>query len=208
MARKVRTTPPVSDRLRIRALRRSDVKDVARLARSLNRHQGDPESRHISAALTRDALQFRQHVSVLVATISDRIVGYGLYTPAYETSYATRGLYLNDIYVVPRERRRGVGRAILAAIAREGSRKGATFMWWASRPWNHDAHRFYAALGARMEPIFAHALTHDAFAALVSLRPSTAQRNKQPRRALRYEPREAAQSMASRARKMNARKLR
>lgn len=168
---------PATARIRVRAFRRGDVKAVARLARALNRHQGDPASSDIAAALVRDALGPRPFVRVVVATLGERIVGYALYALAYETSYATRGLYLNDLYVAPRARRQGVARAILAAVARRGAKRGATFIWWTSRPWNRDAHRFYAALGARMEPVFAHALTHDAFAALAG-RPSRAPKEK------------------------------
>ncbi len=132
----------------------------------------------------RDALGTRRFIDIIVALLDEKIVGYALFTRAYETSYATRGLYLNDLYVAPAQRRRGIGRALLAAVAREGKRRGGTFLWWASRPWNHDAHRFYAALGARMEPVFAHAVTHQAFRALAAGGRSLAKR-KTKRRAKR-----------------------
>jgi GNAT superfamily N-acetyltransferase len=154
--------------MRVRRARRSDALVVARLVRALNRQQGDPASRNIAAALLRDGLGPKRFVGVFVAELEGKIVGYAVFTRAYETSFATRGFYLNDLYIVPARRRHGIGRALIAAIVQEGSRTGATFLWWASRPWNQEAHRFYASLGARMEPVFAHALTHQAFRTLAS----------------------------------------
>ena len=158
----------IIDIARIRRARAGDAPAIARLVHALNRQQGDHESRNIAGALVRDALSTRRFIDIIVALLDEKIVGYALFTRAYETSYATRGLYLNDLYVAPAQRRRGIGRALLAAVAREGKRREVTFLWWASRPWNQDAHRFYAALGARMEPVFAHAITHRAFRALAA----------------------------------------
>ena len=179
MRTRCRDPREIIDVAHIRRARPGDAPAIARLVHTLNRQQGDHESRNIAGALVRDALRTRRFVDIIIASIDEKIVGYALFTRAYETSYATHGLYLNDLYVAPAQRRRGIGRTLLAAVAREGKRRGVTFLWWASRPWNHDAHRFYAALGARMEPVFAHAVTHQAFRALAAgSRPRTKRKPK------------------------------
>ena len=94
------------------------------------------------------------------------LAGYAFFLPAYETGYAARGLYLCDLYVMPERRRRGIGRALVAAVALRARQEGRGFLWWASRAWNDEAKRFYAALGAKTEPVNAHALTFDAFETL------------------------------------------
>jgi ribosomal protein S18 acetylase RimI-like enzyme len=68
-------------------------------------------------------------------------------------------LYVCHLSRAPRAPRRGVGRALIAAVARQGRARERTFLWWASKPWNEDAQAFYAALGVTTEPVLAHALT-------------------------------------------------
>jgi ribosomal protein S18 acetylase RimI-like enzyme len=63
-------------------------------------------------------------------------------------------------------RRQGIGRALVAAVARDAERRGRSFVWWVSRPWNTDAHTLYRAMGAIEEPVNAHAIVFDVFRSL------------------------------------------
>jgi GNAT superfamily N-acetyltransferase len=51
--------------------------------------------------------------------------------------------------VLPRERSHGVGRALLAELARRATARGCGRMEWSVLDWNADAQRFYRSLGAR-----------------------------------------------------------
>ncbi len=76
-------------------------------------------------------------------------VGLAVYFHSYSTFLGRRGLYLEDLFVLPEHRGRGYGKAFLrrlAAIARE---RGCTRMEWAVLDWNRPAIEFYEALGAR-----------------------------------------------------------
>ena len=54
----------------------------------------------------------------MIAERDGRPVGYALFYRAYATEHAERGLYLQDLYVVPEAHRQGTGRALMAAVAR------------------------------------------------------------------------------------------
>ena len=59
-----------------------------------------------------------------------RPVGYALFYPSYDTEHAARGLYLQDLYVVPEARRQGIGRALMAAVARACQADGGCYLFW------------------------------------------------------------------------------
>jgi len=154
--------------LRIRRALPADAPAVAALGRALNLHLREPDEHFTAEAVLRDGFGAEPQFSVLLAERDGAAVGYLLLHEAYETAYAARGLYVCDIYVAPAARGAGVGRALMAAAAREAKARGRSFLWWAVKPWNADAQAFYQALGARSEPILACALAFEAFEALAA----------------------------------------
>jgi ribosomal protein S18 acetylase RimI-like enzyme len=150
----------------VREATRSDVASIRRLAKALNVFHKDPTHLFTAAVVRRDGFGPSRAFAVLVAEQRGAVVGYALFLDAYEPVYAARGLYLCDVYVVPRARRSGVGRALIAAVAAHARRRRRTFVWWVARAWNKPAQRFYRTLGAVEEKVVAHAVTFDAFEAL------------------------------------------
>lgn len=150
-------------KLSIRLARPEDAALLATLIAELAEQQGD-ETEHISTAtLHRDAFGDNPQFEALIAERTGAVVGYALFHLAYEPAYSARGVYLSDIYVRPGNRRRGVGRALVAAVAARAKILGRSFIWWVAKDWNEPAKAFYAALGATATPVVAHALTFDAF---------------------------------------------
>jgi L-amino acid N-acyltransferase YncA len=90
-----------------------------------------------------------------------------MFHASYDAPHAARGLYLQDLYVDAAERRHGVGRALMAAVAREARAAGCAFFWWTAKQWNTEALRFYRDLGAISETVVAHALFGEAFDRLI-----------------------------------------
>ncbi|HSB62078.1 MAG TPA: GNAT family N-acetyltransferase, partial [Vicinamibacteria bacterium] len=68
----------------------------------------------------------------------------------YSTFLARPTLYLEDLFVVPEERGRGAGRALLRALARLAARRGCGRMEWTVLDWNAPSIAFYEGLGARL----------------------------------------------------------
>jgi len=81
-----------------------------------------------------------------------RAVGFALYFHNYSTFLARRGLYLEDLFVVPEVRGRGIGRALVAHCARVAVTRGCGRFEWSVLDWNESAIRFYRSLGAEVLP--------------------------------------------------------
>lgn len=75
--------------------------------------------------------------------------GYALYFYTYSTFLAQPTLYLEDIFILPEQRRHGLGSALLRHLAREALKKGCGRMEWQVLDWNRLAIDFYQRLGAR-----------------------------------------------------------
>ena len=100
---------------------------------------------------------------VVIAEADGRAAGFALFFHNYSTFLAQRGLYLEDLFVYPEFRGRGVGRALLAHLARLSvARRCGRLEWWVL-DWNEPAIRFYRSLGAApMDDWTVYRLTGDA----------------------------------------------
>jgi len=86
----------------------------------------------------------------LVVEINDEVVGISLYYPRYST-WNGRCYYLEDLYVKPHLRGKGIGLALLNATADEARKAGADRLDWQVIDWNEGAVRFYERIGAHIE---------------------------------------------------------
>lgn len=84
----------------------------------------------------------------LIAHWDGEPVGFAVYFFNYSTFLGKPGLYLEDLYVRPAARERGVGRRLLAHLASIALERGCGRMEWAVLDWNERAIRFYRSLGA------------------------------------------------------------
>ncbi|HEX3910833.1 MAG TPA: GNAT family N-acetyltransferase [Solirubrobacteraceae bacterium] len=87
--------------------------------------------------------------SAIIAERGSLAVGYALFFPTFSSFLATRGVWLEDLFVLPEHRGAGVGRALLAAVAARVP-EGAGRLEWAALDWNELALGFYRGLGARL----------------------------------------------------------
>jgi GNAT superfamily N-acetyltransferase len=86
---------------------------------------------------------------VVIATIDREPAGFAVWFHNYSTFLGRRGLYLEDLFVVPERRGRGIGRALLAYLARVAVARDCGRMEWAVLDWNEPAIGFYQRLGAK-----------------------------------------------------------
>jgi GNAT superfamily N-acetyltransferase len=86
---------------------------------------------------------------VIIARIDGEPVGFALFFHNYSTFLAQRGIYLEDLFVRPEARGKGVGFALLRALARIAVQRGCGRLEWAVLDWNHLAIDFYKRIGAR-----------------------------------------------------------
>jgi GNAT superfamily N-acetyltransferase len=134
----------------VRRITPDDVPDVVGLVHDLAEYERAPES----CTLTEDQLHsalFSARAALFghVATSGDEVVGCVIWFLNFSTWRGVHGIYLEDLYVQPEHRGRGLGRALLAALARECVDRGYGRLEWAVLDWNQPSIAFYRALGAR-----------------------------------------------------------
>ena len=84
----------------------------------------------------------------LVARCRDEAAGMALFFRSFSTFKTLPGLYLEDLFVRPHLRGRGIGRALMVCVARLARERGYVRFEWSVLDWNEPALRFYRALGA------------------------------------------------------------
>lgn len=86
----------------------------------------------------------------LLAFADGEPAGFAVYFHSYSTFLGRRGMHLEDLYVSPQHRRRGLGALLLRGVAAIAVERGCGRFEWLALDWNTDAHRFYKGLGAEM----------------------------------------------------------
>jgi len=84
----------------------------------------------------------------LVAEEDGGVVGYAVFFKTFSTFLGRPGIYLEDIYVQPGRRRKGIGKALLREVARMAAVRGYGRVEWSVLDWNVPSIEFYKALGA------------------------------------------------------------
>lgn len=136
--------------LRIRAAEPADVPVIADLIRQLAKF----EKLQNEVVLTEDLLRVglfgsRPYAEAVLAEEADKAIGFALFFHTFSTFLARPGIYLEDLFVLADHRGRGVGRALLAHLARLAVERGCGRLEWAVLNWNKEAIRFYERLGAQ-----------------------------------------------------------
>lgn len=155
----------------IREATPADVPDILRLIRELAAYEREPDAVDTTEELLQTWLFESDPVAaVLVAEVDERVVGIALWFRTYSTWTGVPGIYLEDLYVEPGQRGRGLGKALLASLARIAVDRGYQRVEWAVLDWNTPSIEFYEALGAKpMQEWTTYRLTGDALAGLSGL---------------------------------------
>jgi len=85
---------------------------------------------------------------VIIAEWAGKPAGFALFFPNYSTFLARPGIYLEDLYVHPEFRDKGIGKSLLACLARMAVERSCGRLDWSVLDWNEPAINFYESLGA------------------------------------------------------------
>jgi GNAT superfamily N-acetyltransferase len=138
--------------LRIRPGTSRDTPAILALIRGLAKYE------RLLPAYRSNATRFRRHgfgrcryFETLVCTQAGRPIAFALYYFTYSTFACRPILFIEDIFVLPDERGKGAGKALMSALARIAIRKSCGQMAWNVLHWNAPAIKFYRRLGARLD---------------------------------------------------------
>lgn len=91
----------------------------------------------------------RPSAEVVIAYAGTEPAGFAVFFHNYSTFLGRPGLYLEDLFVLPQWRGQGLGRRLLAYLARVAVTRGCGRMEWSVLDWNEPAIRFYQTIGAQ-----------------------------------------------------------
>lgn len=136
--------------LRIRLADRSDVPLILRLIKALSVYE-KLEDKVVATEEKVDRALFgpRPYAETIIAEEDGQPVGFALFFHNFSTFLAQPGIYLEDLFVEPEHRGKGIGRALLERLAQIAVERDCGRLEWAVLDWNESAIGFYERLGAR-----------------------------------------------------------
>jgi GNAT superfamily N-acetyltransferase len=157
-------------RFTLRSATQADVPEILRGIRALAEYERLADECVATEAMLQASLfGERPAAEVVLAYDGDAVAGFALWFRSFSTFLARPGIYLEDLFVYPEFRRRGLGKQLLAHLARIAVERGYGRVDWAVLDWNEDALRFYRSLGAiTIDEWTVCRLTGDALSALAA----------------------------------------
>src|ERR1700729_2659332 len=139
--------------LNLRPATPADVPQILAFIRDLATYEREPDAVHATEAdLLRDGFGETKRFDCLIAELTDAdtttAAGFALYFHNYSTWRGHAGIYLEDLYVTPSLRGKGIGRALITRVAAIAVEEGCTRLQWDVLEWNTPAIGFYRKMGA------------------------------------------------------------
>jgi GNAT superfamily N-acetyltransferase len=146
----------VTDNCAVRFAKPSDVPALTQMIRALAEyeklaHLVVADERQLAAALFGEGAT----VEALIARESGEngaAAGFALFFHTYSTFLGQRGLWLEDLFVYPQFRGKGLGRRLLAQLAEVARSRGCGRFEWSVLDWNASAIGFYERMGGALLP--------------------------------------------------------
>lgn len=154
--------------IRIREATEADVPAILEMIRGLAEYEKLAHTvTATEEALRRTLFGTSPGAEVLLACEGDSCLGFALFFPNYSTFLAKPGLYLEDLFVKPEARGRGIGLALLQRLGKIAQKRDYGRIEWSVLDWNESAIGFYKKLGAvPMDEWTIFRVTGDAITAL------------------------------------------
>lgn len=133
----------------VRTARAGDIAAIVVLIREFAEFEKLSAWCEVTEADLREAIfGEKSFAQALVAMAENRCVGYALFFPAFKSFRGERSIFLEDLYVTPDLRGRGLGLRMLTEVAKFAKGQGFARLDWQALKWNEPAIEFYRNLGA------------------------------------------------------------
>lgn len=136
--------------LQIRPAQPEDVGIIWKLIRGLAEYEHEPQAAQATEQdLLRDGFGPHPKFHCLLAEWDGATAGFALYFYNYSTWKGRQGIFLEDLFVWPEFRGKGIGKALLLQVGRIAAEQNCGRYEWLVLDWNTPAIEFYEGLGAR-----------------------------------------------------------
>lgn len=137
--------------LQLRPAQPDDVPTILKLIRGLAEYEHEPEAAQATEQdLLRDGFGPQPRFHCVLAEWEGKTAGFALYFYNYSTWKGRPGIFLDDLFVWPDFRGRGIGRALLLHVGRIAAEQNCGRYEWLVLDWNTPSIRFYESLGAQL----------------------------------------------------------
>jgi len=126
-----------------------DTALILRFIRELAEYEQMADQVVADEALLRTELFERKGAEVIFAVVDGKEVGFALFFHNFSTFLGRRGLYLEDLFVLPEHRGKGYGKGLLRELSRIAKERGCGRLEWWCLDWNKPSIDFYKSLGAQ-----------------------------------------------------------
>ena len=135
--------------MKLRAAIPADVPTILGFIHLLAAYEREPDAVEMTPKQLEDALcDPSPRAEALIVELDDAARGTALWFKSFNTWTGRPGLYVEDVYIEPAYRNRGIGRAIFSHLANLAVTRGYARMEWSVLDWNEPAIKFYQNLGA------------------------------------------------------------
>ncbi len=133
----------------IRKARENETSDVLRFIRLLADYEKLADEVEATEETLRQSLFVRHEAEVVFAEVGGKKIGFALYFFNFSTFVGRKGLYLEDLFVLPEHRGHGYGKALLKYLAATALEQHCGRMEWVCLDWNRPSIDFYLSIGAK-----------------------------------------------------------
>ncbi|MDR1690085.1 MAG: GNAT family N-acetyltransferase [Clostridiales bacterium] len=135
--------------LKIRTAAEGDCALILSFIRELAEYENMLDEVVATQELLREWLFEKQKAEVIIGEVDEKPVAFALFFHNFSTFLGRAGIYLEDLYVRPDKRGAGIGKKMLAHLARIAIERGCGRLEWACLDWNESGIAFYLSLGAK-----------------------------------------------------------
>ena len=129
--------------LKIKKANIEDGSDILNLIKGLADYEHLSNEVEATKELLEKELFVDKNAHVILAIVDNQAIGFALYFYNFSTFKGKKGLYLEDIYIMPNYRNKGIGNHLFEFLKKESKRQNCGRMEWVCLDWNKDAINFY-----------------------------------------------------------------
>lgn len=136
------------EQIKIRAAREDEAGTILRFIKKLAEYEKLSNDVVATEETLYESIFVRHEAEVIFAEEGAEIVGFALFFHNFSTFVGRKGLYLEDLFVLPEKRGRGYGKALLQHLAQIAIERNCGRMEWVCLDWNTPSINFYKSIGA------------------------------------------------------------